>query len=187
MYSFFDQNENGVKMRIYLIGFMGSGKSHTGKLLAAKLGIPAIDLDEQIEVQEGKTISALFQTLGEDRFRALERQALHATSQWENAIISCGGGTPCFYDNMQWMNEHGLTIYLHTQEALLLERLQKESAVRPLLADKEQLSLAEHIHQLFQKRLQWYLQAQIVYHQHQNGDDVAGFLYQCMLNRQILV
>jgi shikimate kinase len=185
MYSFFDQNENGVKMRIYLIGFMGSGKSHTGKLLAAKLGIPAIDLDEQIETRAGKTISDLFQTLGEDRFRALEQQALHATSQLEHAVISCGGGTPCFFDNMQWMNDHGLTIYLHTKETLLLERLEKESAMRPILAQTNPLSLAEHIHQLLEKRLTWYLQAQIVYHQHQNGEDVAGFLYQCMLNRQI--
>jgi shikimate kinase len=172
-------------MRIYLIGFMGSGKSHTGKKLAELLKVPFFDLDQMIEDQQQKTISELFEKLGEDRFREIEQRTLHQTIAHKDAVISCGGGTPCFFDNMEWMNEHGVTIYLHTSEALLLERLIMERNKRPLLANSAGEELAGFINRLMEKRLPYYEQAQVIYHQRENEEDVAGFLFQYIDNKQI--
>lgn len=101
-------------MLYFLIGFMGAGKTTLGKRLARQAALPFIDLDVYIETNSGKSISALFAAIGETAFRALEREALErltATHEAQSAIISCGGGTPCFNDNMAWMNDHGTTIY----------------------------------------------------------------------------
>lgn len=164
---------------------MGSGKSHTGKILAEKLGIPFSDLDQEIIAGQHKSIPELFEIYGEERFREIEQKTLHQTVIFKDIVVSCGGGTPCYFNNMEWMNGHGITIYLHTSESLLFERLQKESSGRPLLANANSGELKNHIHGLLEKRLAYYQQAQVVYHQHQNDEDVAGFLHQCIQNKQI--
>ena len=95
--------------RIILIGYMGAGKTTVGKALAAELGLRFYDLDWYIESRMRKTVAQLFAELGEEGFRRIERNMLHEVAEFEGVLISCGGGTPCFYDNMQYINQQGLT------------------------------------------------------------------------------
>jgi shikimate kinase len=124
---------------IFLIGFMGSGKSHEGRLLSEHTGLPFIDLDEWIQQQEGRSITEIFNTEGEMYFRDLEAIQLQlATASFSEdlalpiggsllkGIVATGGGTPCFHENMDWMNEHGITIWLNLTIAVLAERLMSE-------------------------------------------------------------
>ena len=129
-------------MRIFLTGFMGSGKSYAGKRLAERLDFSFIDLDEYLEEKENCSISSIFQEKGEAHFRNLERQYLHEMIQYEQIIISTGGGTPCFFDNMNWINNNGVSIFLQTSVEVIVQRLQKEKDHRPLIAglSKEELS-----------------------------------------------
>jgi shikimate kinase/predicted nuclease with RNAse H fold len=119
--------------RIYLVGFMGCGKTHTGRQLADQSGYTFLDLDEQIELLEGYPVAEVFNRSGEGYFREKERQVLRQTSSLEGYIIACGGGTPCFFDNVQWMNAHGLVVFLDIPVSTLASRLEKEWEKRPLL------------------------------------------------------
>lgn len=119
---------------------MGSGKSWTGRLLAARLGLPFLDLDDVIEQTAGKSISDIFAEDGEAAFRRLETEALRATATEPALIISTGGGAPCFHDNMAWMNANGITVFLDPDPAILLSRLSAGRAHRPLLQSEEALS-----------------------------------------------
>ena len=132
-------------MRIYFIGYMGSGKTTLGKELAAQLHYRFMDLDKQIEKKTQKTITTIFSTQGEDKFRVIEKQELHATKMLRNIVIATGGGTPCSFDNMNWMNEHGTTIYLEVSAGVLFYRLVKEKEKRPLLKDLTDVELMEQI------------------------------------------
>lgn len=121
-------------MIVYLIGFMGAGKSTIGKYAARHSGLEFVDLDEVISEKAGQSVSEIFEQQGEVGFRELERQALHSISEsMDNVLISCGGGTPCFFDNMDWMNAHGETIYLDLSAARLSIRLKNSQTERPLL------------------------------------------------------
>jgi shikimate kinase len=124
---------------IYLTGFMGSGKSHTGHLLAERLGLPFLDLDAAIEAGAGKTISEIFADDGEDAFRMLETATLRQSAELPPAVVSTGGGAPCFNDNMEWMNKHGITVFLDPPVSILLERLEMGRAHRPLLQSANEL------------------------------------------------
>ncbi|TXF91730.1 shikimate kinase [Neolewinella aurantiaca] len=124
---------------IYLTGFMGSGKSHTGKLLAERLGLPFIDLDAVIETTAGKTISEIFAEEGESAFRELETSSLRATANDPPGVVSTGGGAPCFNDNMDWMNRHGVTVFLDPPVGVLLQRLETGRDHRPLLQPAQEL------------------------------------------------
>ena len=95
------------KMRIFIIGYMGAGKSTVGKKLAKKLRLTFIDLDEQVEKESGMSPFELFEKSGEDAFRIKEQETLHKIFKQDNFVLSTGGGTPCFFDNMKLMNEHG--------------------------------------------------------------------------------
>lgn len=163
-------------MQVFLIGFMGSGKSHTGRALAQRLGHPFIDLDEYIEAQEGMAIAQLFAQRGEAGFRQLEGQRLRELGGQSKAIISCGGGTPCFLDNMEWMNGQGLTIYLRTPPELLAQRLEHGRAERPLLQGLEGEGLLAFIRQKLAEREACYEQASLIYEQRGLQEDVAGAL-----------
>jgi shikimate kinase len=164
-------------MTVYLIGFMGSGKSYLGRLLSNHLGVDHIDLDEWIESKYGKSITEIFQSEGEDRFREKEHEALKSLyeaysrsvnlsipSTELNLIISCGGGTPCFNGNMEWMNQHGLTIWLDPPTHVLLERLAKEKAHRPLLAKLSDDQMKHFVEQKLKERSFFYNQARLVLH-----------------------
>src|SRR6187401_1227795 len=109
-------------MKIFLVGFMGSGKTYWGKIWAQKNAMNFFDLDALIEEQEKKTIAAIFETEGEEYFREKEAMVLRTLPGANDCIIACGGGTPCYHDNMKWMNEHGGTVYLDTTVRDLFER-----------------------------------------------------------------
>jgi shikimate kinase len=146
---------------IFLTGFMGCGKSFWGVRLAENMGIPFYDLDVLIEKRCGEPIPAIFKRLGEAGFRELERETLHESLALPPCIIATGGGTPCFFDNMDWMNTHGLTIYLETTPELLAKRLQHEQQFRPLLASVAPHQLEAHITGLLEQRKPFYTQATI--------------------------
>ena len=112
-----------LRMRIFLLGFMGSGKSHWGRQWSDVYDLKFIDLDEKIENQEHKSIIEIFENEGEDYFRQKEAILLRSLIKEDNCIISCGGGTPCFFDNMDWMNEQGITIWLDEDIDDLVKRL----------------------------------------------------------------
>src|SRR5687767_8125439 len=114
-------------MRIYLIGFMGSGKSHWGRLLSSKLTLPFFDLDKQIVEEEKKPIVEIFEEKGEEYFRMLEKEALYIlTESHESFVMACGGGTPCYFNNIDYMNSNGTTVWLNTRLDVLFNRLLEE-------------------------------------------------------------
>ncbi len=124
--------------RIFLIGYMGSGKTTVGQLLAEKLGYTFLDMDTYIEGKMFKSVSQIFAELGEEQFRLLEQRSLHEIGEIENVVIATGGGAPCFYDNMEYMNRMGTTIYLKLSPVELSERLETfRTNKRPLLANRK--------------------------------------------------
>ncbi|MFI3239047.1 MAG: shikimate kinase [Bacteroidales bacterium] len=121
---------------IFLIGYMCSGKSTLGRVVAEAMGMEFIDLDYFIENRYRKTISEIFAENGEEYFRELERKTLHEVAEFEDTIIACGGGTPCHFDNMEFMNNAGITIYLNSSVDSLSKRLcvPISKRKRPLIA-----------------------------------------------------
>ncbi|HWR33301.1 MAG TPA: shikimate kinase, partial [Chitinophagaceae bacterium] len=102
-------------MKIFLIGFMGSGKTHWGRLLSQKLGIPFFDLDEQVTGHAGKSIHEIFESEGEEQFRIFEKEVLHIiTESHESFVMACGGGSPCYFNNIDYMNQSGTTVWINT-------------------------------------------------------------------------
>jgi len=146
--------------RIFLIGYMGSGKTTVGRLLAARLEYDFIDLDAHIEEKLFKSVSQIFAELGEEKFRLLEQQSLHEVAGFDHVVISTGGGTPCFFDNMAYMNERGITVYLKLTAEELAERLEMSHAnKRPLLAGRKGEELRRFIGEGLEKREPYYDQA----------------------------
>ncbi|MDB5032372.1 shikimate kinase [Mucilaginibacter sp.] len=120
-------------MRLFFIGFMGCGKTTWSRKLAAHLGYEFMDLDHMLEEKAGMTIAEYFTAHGQDAFRELESKILKETAYPENAVVSTGGGLPCFFDNMEWMNTNGKTIYIKLSPKTLADRLDKGKVTRPLL------------------------------------------------------
>jgi shikimate kinase len=123
-------------MIIFLVGFMGCGKSYTGRTLSGLLNIPFVDMDKAIEVQEAKTVKEIFERKGEAYFREQERAFLEQLDRNQNLIIATGGGAPCFFDNMDLMNEKGRTFWLNRSKDIALGQLLKGIDKRPLLTGK---------------------------------------------------
>ena len=122
-------------MRIFIVGYMGSGKTQTGFYISKKLGYQFVDLDILVEEAYGKKISEIFDIEGENTFRKIEAEILRSVSlNNENIVISTGGGTPCFYNNMEFMNQNGITVYLKLPAKLLAERLINNKDKRPLIS-----------------------------------------------------
>jgi len=149
-------------MLIYLIGYMGSGKTTVGKKLAARLCYSFLDLDKKIENKYKITIPNLFTKYDEETFRKLEQETLHDTINLTNTVISTGGGTPCFYDNMELINKNGLSVYLKMHPKSLYERLIKSKKKRPLLANKSPEEIMEYIGKQVSERESFYLQSNLV-------------------------
>lgn len=148
--------------RIFLIGYMGAGKTTFGKALAKELNLPFIDLDWRIEGRFHKTVSDVFAERGEEGFRELERQMLHEVAEIEDVIISTGGGTPCFFDNMDFMCSQGETVFLDASHEVLFRRLKVAKQSRPLLWDKSDEELMDFIKNAINKRMKWYSRAKYV-------------------------
>ena len=149
--------------RIFLVGYMGAGKTTMGKALAQVMGLEFIDLDHFIEARYQKTIKDIFAEVGEDGFRQLERRALQEVSEYENVILSLGGGTPCFFDNMNVVNAAGTSVYLKPTEEVLLMRLIKGKHKRPLLAEKTDDEILQFIREQLAWREPYYLKANITF------------------------
>lgn len=149
-------------MIIYLIGYMCSGKTTLGTIMKNHLGVTFTDLDEHIEKEEGESINSIFAKRGEEEFRKLEQKALHEVSESIGGVIATGGGTPCFYDNMEYMNKSGYTIYLKCSEQELLNRLKIYKATRPLLKDKNDEELQRYIQNSLPQREPYYNQASLI-------------------------
>lgn len=150
--------------RIFFVGYMGSGKTTVGKLLAKSLSLEFIDLDAYIENKHRKSIPALFSDKGEEEFRKIEREALQEVATFEDVVISTGGGAPCFFDNMEVMNRAGTTIYIQADAEELAARLQISKNVRPLIAGKSKEELIPFITEHLAQRERYYNGAHIVYH-----------------------
>ncbi|HDR52179.1 MAG TPA: shikimate kinase [Mariniphaga anaerophila] len=146
-------------MRIYLIGYMGSGKSTLGKKLAKYAGLQFIDMDHYIEKRNCKTVPQLFEEYGEEGFRKKERKALEELSEFTDVVIATGGGAPCFFDNVDLMNRTGKTIYLNIDPKILADRLIKSKTERPLIKGKSKEELMTFIDETLKKRNAFYTQA----------------------------
>lgn len=149
-------------MRIFLVGFMGSGKTHWGKLWSSQHNLSFIDLDDLIEEQQGKTIRSIFEEKGEEYFRKIESEVLHSLKNKENIIVASGGGTPCFHNNIKWMNENGTTVYLKATPAQLAQRLIKEKQKRPVIMNTSDDKLEEFIAGKLKDRESFYEQAELI-------------------------
>lgn len=146
-------------MRIYLIGYMGSGKSTLGKRLAGGLNLQFIDMDDYLEERNYKTIPQIFAEEGEEVFRQKERKVLEELSEFTNVVIATGGGTPCFFDNMRLMNDTGKTVFLDMEPRILAYRLLHSKTERPLIAGKSKTELVAFIDETLKKRRPFYEQA----------------------------
>ena len=135
--------------RIFLIGYMGAGKTTLGKAFAREMSLNFIDLDWFIEERFHKTVQQLFLERGEDGFRELERKMLHEVAEFEDVVVSTGGGTPCFFDNMEYMNDCGDTVFLDVEPAVLFRRLRvaKQHIVNSLISVLKRIQcLCQRVH-----------------------------------------
>ena len=149
-------------MRIFLIGFMGSGKTHWGSLLAQRLHLPFYDLDAIIIETEGKSIADIFAEKGEEYFRLLEKDLLEDIIKEHPALVlSCGGGTPCFFNNIELMKKEGTVVWLNTSIEALTERLKKEKESRPLIKNVSDDDLRSYILKKMNDRRLYYEQADV--------------------------
>lgn len=164
--------------RIYLIGFMGSGKTYTGRRLARRLQYQFQDLDTLIEQREQAGIAQLFERGGEALFRQVEREALEATRYLEQTVIACGGGTPCFFDNMDWINQHGLSVFLNTHPDLIFARLRRGKAQRPLIRELAETELRQYIDGKRAERLPAYQKAMVEVCPDEQTVDTAALIHQ---------
>jgi shikimate kinase len=145
--------------RIILIGYMGSGKTTVGKALSKETGMMFYDLDWYIESRMRKTVSQIFAERGEEGFRKIEYNMLHEVAEFEDVIISCGGGTPCFFDNMDYLNQQGDVVYLKATPETLYKHLLMAKIERPLLKDKSPEELIAYITEHLKERAPFYEKA----------------------------
>jgi len=145
--------------RIVLIGYMGSGKTTVGKALAKELSLPFYDLDWYIESRMRKKVSQIFAERGEEGFRQIERNMLHEVAEFEDVVVSCGGGTPCFFDNMEYMNSQAQVVWLRCEPEVLQKHLLMGKGDRPLLKGKNPDELLNFIREQLEYREQFYAKA----------------------------
>ena len=149
-------------MNIYLIGFMGSGKSHAGKRIATLLHWKFIDTDRLIEKKEGMTVTEIFASRGEEYFRSMEAEILREVAAKNRTVIACGGGTPCYNENLALMKSTGVTVWLKISPESLASRLMLSRTDRPLLHDAGPSELRSRIAQMLDARSHWYEQADLI-------------------------
>ncbi len=152
-----------MKDNFFLTGFMGSGKSHWGKIWAKKNKLSYFDLDHEIETAFGIPVAQIFEKYGEDKFREMEKLYLRKFEKKNNFLLSCGGGTPCFFDNQDWMKSRGKVVYLKATPDRLLERVLDEVDQRPLLKDLNQSEILFFIEQKLKERSAFYEKADLIF------------------------
>lgn len=145
--------------RIIIIGYMGSGKTTVGHALSQELGLPFYDLDWYIETRMHRTVKQIFDEKGEEGFRKIEHNLLHEVAEFEDVIISCGGGTPCFFDNIDYINRQGETVYLKCTTDVLYKHLKMGKTVRPLLLNKTSDEVKTFIEVQLKQREPFYTKA----------------------------
>ena len=166
-----------MKGHLFLIGFMGSGKSRWGLALAEHFQRPFVDLDQLITAGEKQSITEIFADRGENGFRELEQAYLHGMTAWPPSVVAVGGGTPCFFDNIEWINRHGLSIYLKVPLEVLIGRLERKDGQRPLLARHPREKWSEVLGEMLEHRRPFYEQAQQTLEY--PGDDAIFFKQLC--------
>ncbi len=168
---------------VFLVGYMGCGKTTLGEVLAQQMGLRFIDLDEYIEQLHGKTIVDLFNAVGEDHFRELESAALRQMVLLTDVIVSCGGGTPCHGDNMELMNRAGITVWLTTSPERITARLllPDQKVKRPKIADLPAAAVLPLVQRELQARSHWYAQARL----HFDSTDIETAEATCRTARRL--
>lgn len=150
-------------MKVFLIGFMASGKTTVGKELSRALGFMFVDLDEYIETKHGRTVEQIFEVNGESHFRMIEQEALKEVAAFDgDFVISSGGGTSCFYGSIDYMNSVGMTVYLRMEVASLVARLLNSKNGRPLLLGKDKEDLSNYIIRVLDERKKFYEKAKVI-------------------------
>ncbi|MDE7124937.1 MAG: shikimate kinase [Muribaculaceae bacterium] len=153
---------------MFLVGYMGCGKTTLGRAVARIADVDFIDLDHYIENRFRRSVRDIFAERGEDAFRIIERNMLREVGEFENVIVACGGGTPCFFNNMEYMNARGTTVFLNASMQRLHERLCKGRHKRPLIASFSDDRIAEYADAALRQRLPYYMQAAICF----NSDEL---------------
>ena len=156
------KNPNFTAMVIYLIGYMASGKSNLGQILAEKLGYAFVDIDYLFEERFRISVFDFFEKYDEKGFRKIEQSLLKETSGWQNVVVATGGGTPCFFDNMHVIRESGISVYLHWEVHALLRRLRQVKRKRPLLRDIPAAELETRVASQLSQREFYYSQADCI-------------------------
>ena len=151
----------GLTKHIILVGYMGSGKSTIGRMLAEQLGSNFIDSDSAIEAQTGKTIREIFAEKGEDHFRDLERTFCESLADLNPSVIATGGGVPCFQNNMDLLKAHGVVVYVNASLQTLARRLKEERAIRPLVAELDDNAIFPFVEEQLTWRKEFYKQAHV--------------------------
>ena len=144
---------------IFIIGYMAAGKTTLGRYAAREMGRDFIDLDRYIEARYRKSIADIFASDGEDRFREIERNMLHEVAEFDNVLVATGGGTPCFFDNMEYMNERGVVVFLSCPVETICRRIRASKVKRPLLLSLDDETLANRVNEMLMARLPFYKQA----------------------------
>ena len=147
--------------RIYLVGYMGAGKTTAARRLAQRLGWEVADTDDLFEAKYKISVCDFFNKYDEPLYRKLESEVLKETEKLENVVISTGGGTACYFDNMDWMNQHGLTVFLRISQKAVVDRLVHAKRKRPLAEGKSEEELVAFVEQHYTGRLPFYEQARI--------------------------
>ena len=147
--------------RIYIVGYMGAGKTTAARRLANHLGWGVVDTDAMFEEKYKISVCDFFNKYDEPLYRKLESEVLKSTESLENGVISTGGGTACYFDNMEWMNQHGLTVFLRISQKAVVDRLVHAKRKRPLAEGKTEAELTEFVNRHYTSRLPYYEQAQI--------------------------
>ena len=147
--------------RIYIVGYMGAGKTTAAKRIANRLGWEVADTDALFEEKYRISVHDFFNKYDENLFRKLESEVLKSTENLEHTVISTGGGLACFFDNMEWMNQHGLTVFMHISPEAAANRILHSKRKRPLTENKSESELIEFIRQHYAERLPFYEQAHI--------------------------
>lgn len=163
-----------------MVGLPGAGKSHSGKLLASALGWHFMDLDKMIEEELNKSVGDIFEDHGEDIFRQIEAEVLHKTEKLKETVISCGGGTPAWGDNMEWMQMHGLTIYLNPPIDKIIPRILQNEKKRPLFRGLKEGQLRKKLIEFVEKRGEFYSKARLVWNKEEPNEKMYGSVKQLL-------